>query len=78
MYVSSPKFEGVQGNLVVSPRVGDMGYVEDTVKGRGKYVVGMGVCVVLCVELCSCMLKGLLGRCKQGEKIKLTQNPKIR
>ena len=38
--------------------------MRDTAKDRGKYVVGMGKCVVLCVELCSCMLKGLLGVAK--------------
>ena len=45
--LASPKFEGVQGNLEVSPSSGGMGYVEDTVKDRGKYVVGMGECVVV-------------------------------
>jgi hypothetical protein len=34
-----------------------MGYVGDTVKDRGKYVVGMGNCVEVCVELYSCMFR---------------------
>ena len=46
--------------------------MRDTAKDRGKYVVSMGKCVVLCVEvreLCSCMLKGLLGRCEDEKRI---------
>ena len=31
--------------------------MEDTVKDSGKYVVGMGKCVEVCVVLCRCMLR---------------------
>ena len=60
--------------MEVSPRVGGMEYVGGTVKDRSKYVVGMGKCVVLCVELCSCMLRVCWGVAKMRRRRDLGEN----